>query len=146
MSVVGGKMGSLAPKPRKPRDYRHVYPYTHTFVAEQRDTLDREECYQAARLDAAESSADKAWRSILQGHEHIRYQIMEIRRALWSMGAGLSPRAKAIIDAMHKSGWAWSDPKPHITLATAQKHLANNIADMPRRWAALYRAEDDQCR
>jgi len=121
--------------------YSAVYRYTHVWVAEQRDTLDDDEMREARAMDAAEPGAHKAWRRIMQRHDHIRYQIGEIRRALYDMGAGLSPRGKRYIEALHREGMKWYDPKPDVSLIEAQKRLLSNIATMRGCWDELYKAE-----
>lgn len=140
MSVTAGNMGSLATRYRSER-YKNVSRHDAVFVAEQRDTLDDREMKEARDRVAAEAETDKAWRSILQGHDHIRYQIGEMRRALYDMGATLTPRGMRYIEALAREGFKWSDPKPHVSLVDAQKNLLANIDDMRRRWAALKEAE-----
>lgn len=123
------------------RDYSHVSTYTHTFIAEQRDMLDEQEMRAARAADAAEPATDRAWRVILIGHDHIRAQIGEIRRALHDMGCGLTSRGILYTRELHVEGYRWHDPRPDVTLNTAQKRLHNCLADMPRRWAALQESE-----
>lgn len=121
--------------------YSHVDRYTHQFYAEQRDTLDREEWKNAIRKDGLESESEKAWRNVLMWHSNVSYQISNIHRALYDMGATLTPRGRLRIEAMLRMGWKWCDPKPEVSLRTAQKHLMNNLAALQGAWNALHEAE-----
>lgn len=121
--------------------YSQVHPFTHRFTAEQRDVIDTAEMQRAIELDALESECFRAWRGIITGHNLISYQIREIWRALYDMGASLSPRARAYIDGAHRRGYRWHDPRPDVTLVNAQKRLLDLIADMKYRWAELRATE-----
>lgn len=121
--------------------YREVPRHSYIFYAEKRDFLDAQEMLDAKLKDGLEAETHKAWRSIMQGHDNIRYQIGEIRRALHGMGCVLTTRGEAYINALYRDGHIWYDPDPAQTLTNAQKTLLECIADMPRRWAALRQAE-----
>ena len=126
--------------------YAHVSPHTRTWLAEQRDTLDSEEMFQAMVADSLEQETDKAWRGVLQAQQMVRFQLNKMRRALYDMGRPLSPRARAIILADLKAGHRWHDPRPESTLIQATKHLLGNMALLKQRWAALREAENNQRR
>lgn len=124
--------------------YKYITIHTRTSLALMAESLCPEEAYDARQADANESETERCWRRILQGHVNIRYSIHEIRKALYDMGAGLSPRACRYINAMKSNGYRWYDPRPDLSLLKAQKNLANAMAEMSKLWHDLYAAEETE--
>lgn len=126
--------------------YTEVMHYTRTQIVDMADCGGVGEFAHAAVADAQEPHAVRAWRGILRGHSNIRGHIHDIRKALFDMGAGMSPRGYRYINNIRASGWRWNDPRPDLSLLKAQKCLANAIAEMPKLWKNLYKIEQREVR
>lgn len=130
--------------------YVNVSIYTERALVELSSSFTSEGAINTARIiDNREPNTHKAYRSILRCHSYIRGNINEVRYARFMQGKKLSSRGTAYVMAFQESGAKHFHPNWLAYESEQGKILADNLADMPRRWSTLRseeQAENDIAR
>ena len=117
------------------RDYRNVARYSEVDLEQQRDFLDAGRVKEAILIDAAEPSAHKAWRHILDVHSRVRSILIELDWIKRAEGKGY------VKDMLLRDGTIRS-----AKVSNADRHNALEVLSYLRNakreaWQALYAAE-----